>query len=305
MISNDNLIEATLTMPSISVIIAFYNRIDYLRLVFASIERQIYGNFEVIIADDGSDNAIKKEVLKLCHSAPFPTQYLWQEDLGFRKNRILNRATLAAKSPYLIFIDGDCILHKNFIKEHHENRRTNVCLTGRRVNLSYKISRRLTPQQVKNGYLQTHFLQILLDSICGKSRYIEKGWYFSNHLLRRLINKKDRTLLGCNFSLHKSDLLDINGFDERYELPSIGEDTDIEYRLGLNGVKTRSLNNIAVQYHLYHKEEPRSQKNLDLFNATKTLNISYTSYGINPVFSKKTNSNLSELEISLKETETC
>ena len=78
------------------------------------------------------------------------------------------------------------------------------------------------------------------------------------------INKKDRTLIGCKFLLHKNDMLDVNGFDERYELPSIGEDTDTEYRLVLNGVKTRSLNNIAVQYHLYHEEQLRSQKNLEI-----------------------------------------
>ncbi len=292
-------------MPSISVIIAFYNCIDYLRLVFAGLERQTYNNFEVIIADDGSDGMVKKQVAKLCHSALFPTQYIWQKDLGFRKNRILNRAIMAAKSSYLVFIDGDCILHKKFIHEHYENREKKACLTGRRVNLSDKISRRLTQQQVKNGYLETHLLQIFLDSIWGKSRYVEKGWYFSNLFIRRFINKKDRSLLGCNFSLHKSDILDVNGFDERYELPSIGEDTDLEYRLGLNGVKTRCLNNIAVQYHLYHEVQPQSPKNLDLFNKVKTWHSSYTLFGINPNFSAKVVSKLSEPEILLKEAEIC
>lgn len=59
-------------------------------------------------------------------------------------------------------------------------------------------------------------------------------------------------------------MIDINGFDERYEAASIGEDSDVEYRLGLIGVKVKSLNHIAVQYHLYHKLQERPQKNLDL-----------------------------------------
>jgi hypothetical protein len=82
-------------------------------------------------------------------------------------------------------------------------------------------------------------------------------------------------LIGC-----KKDLLDINGFDERYEAPSIGEDSDVEFRLGLNGVKVKSLNHIAVQYHLYHKLQERLQKNLDLFNEVKHSNLTYTPFGL-------------------------
>jgi hypothetical protein len=95
-----------------------------------------------------------------------------------------------------------------------------------------------------------------------------------------MLNKKYRGLLGCNFSLHKKDLIDINGFDERYEAPSIGEDSDVEYRLGLNGVKARSINHIAVQYHLYHRLQERLQKNLELFEEVKKSPIAFTPYGL-------------------------
>jgi hypothetical protein len=56
----------------------------------------------------------------------------------------------------------------------------------------------------------------------GKSYDGEKGFSFKNKFLRSNLNKKYSGLLGCNFSLYKKDLLDINGFDERYEAPSIG-----------------------------------------------------------------------------------
>ena len=98
---------------------------------------------------------------------------------------------------------------------------------------------------------------LLEDALFGKSNYVEKGFYLENKFLRKTLNKKYRGLLGCNFSLYKQDILAINGFDERYEAPSIGEDSDIEFRLGLNGVKVKSLNQIAVQYHLYHKLQER------------------------------------------------
>jgi len=98
--------------------------------------------------------------------------------------------------------------------------------------------------------------------------------------LRSALNKKYRGLLGCNFSLHKKDIIAINGFDERYEAPSIGEDSDVEFRLALNGVRVKSLNHIAVQYHLYHKLQERLQKNLDLFGEVKKSNLTYTPFGL-------------------------
>ena len=114
----------------------------------------------------------------------------------------------------------------------------------------------------------------------GNSYDVGIGFYIQNKFLRKQSNKKYRGLLGCNFSLYKKDILAINDFDERYEAPSIGEDSDIEFRLGLNGVKVKSLNHIAVQYHLYHKLQERLQKNLDLFEKVKKFRIAYTPFGL-------------------------
>ncbi|MHB8336518.1 MAG: galactosyltransferase-related protein, partial [Ignavibacteriaceae bacterium] len=109
---------------------------------------------------------------------------------------------------------------------------------------------------------------------------VEKGFYFHNKVLRKYFNKKKRGILGCNFSITKQDFLDINGFDERYEAPSIGEDSDVQFRLELNGVKINSLNNIAVQYHLNHKIQDRPQINLDLFEQVRKSKLSFTPFGI-------------------------
>ncbi len=75
-------------------------------------------------------------------------------------------------------------------------------------------------------------------------------------------------------------MLNINGFDERYEAPSIGEDSDVQFRLELNRVKIFSLNHIAVQYHLYHKLLERPQENLTLFNKIKEEKLTFTPFGI-------------------------
>jgi glycosyltransferase involved in cell wall biosynthesis len=264
-----------------SVIISVYNRFDYLQLVFAGLERQSLWDFEVVIADDGSDEKFVERLNKLTPQLSFPVIHVSQENKGFRKNKILNKAVLAANSNYLVFIDGDCVPHKEFLNEHSRYRRKNVCLTGRRVNLSEKITRQLTPELVKKGYLEKNALKLVMNGLFGKSVDVEKGLYVINKSLRDMLNKKVRGLLGCNFSIYKEDLLKINGFDERYEAPSVGEDSDIQYRLQLTGTKIRSLNNIAVQYHLYHELQARPQKNLDLFNKVKSSGIAFTPFGIN------------------------
>ena len=58
----------------------------------------------------------------------------------------------------------------------------------------------------------------------------------------------------CNFSCYKSALEKINGFNEDYVLPAIGEDIDLTWRFEGMGYHLYSLRNFAVQYHLYHKE---------------------------------------------------
>lgn len=268
-------------MPKASLIISFYNKIDYLELVLAGLERQSEKRFEIILADDGSNDEVVHKTDELLNKFSFPAIHLWHEDKGFRKNRILNKAIEAASAETLIFIDGDCIPHSKFIEEHLAHSAEGVCYTGRRVNLSEKITESLTPKKVKNGWLERNILPLLFDGAFGQSFDVEKGFYFTPPFLRRIFNKKNRGLLGCNFSLQKKDMLGINGFDERYEAPSVGEDSDIQFRLELKGVQIKSLNNIAVQYHLYHKLQPRPQKNLDLFEKVKKEASAFTKHGIN------------------------
>ncbi len=267
-------------MVKSSVIAAFYNNINYLKLVLAGFERQTEKDFELIIADDGSREEVVKEIETIGSNYSFRIKHIWHPDKGFRKNKILNQGILASESDYLIFIDSDCVPHSKFVEEHLNEKESNKVLTGRRVNLSQKLTNMLSEEKVKNGFLESNNLLMLEDALFGKSNYVEKGFYFQNKFLRNVFNKKQRGLLGCNFSLYKSDILAINGFDERYEAPSIGEDSDVEFRLGLNGVKVKSLNHIAVQYHLYHKLQERLQVNLDLFEEVKKSRLAFTSYGL-------------------------
>lgn len=267
-------------MNKATVIASFYNRIDYLKLVLAGFERQNEKNFELIIADDGSAENVAAEISKLKTMYSFPIKHIWQEDKGFRKNKILNKAVVNSESDYLIFIDADCVPHRGFVEGHLNFAKKQTSLTGRRVNLSQKITNQLSESNVRNGFLENNFYKLTIDGIFGKSFDVEKGFYFRNKTLLNIFNHKNRGILGCNFSLFKEDLVKINGFDERYEAPSIGEDSDVQFRLELAGVKIKSINHSAVQYHLYHKLQERPQHNLMLFAEVKKNKVAFTPFGL-------------------------
>ncbi len=267
--------------PKVSLIVSFYNKIDILKLVLAGLERQSFKEFEVIIADDGSKEAVVNEIKQIIAISNLNIIHVWHEDFGWRKNIIFNCAIVKAKADYLIFIDGDCIPHKHFIKEHYLERQKNVVLAGRRVNLSKRVSRILKPSFVKSGFLENLFIPLMIvERLLGKGSFIEYALYIKSKQLRKKINNKDRGILGCNFSIHKQDILAINGFDERYLSPYLGEDTDLEYRLRLNGLSVKTVKYLAIQFHIYHERLINTKQNEIIFEDTKKNHYAYTPYGI-------------------------
>src|SRR5882762_7451993 len=130
--------------PSISLIVSVFERPDFLERIFASLENQTHAHFEVVIADDGSGPAVGDLVQRWQGRFRFPILHAWQEHRGFRKTMIVNRAVASSSGSYLVFIDGDCILHHRFLERHHRRRRPRQALAGRRVMLDSALTARLT-----------------------------------------------------------------------------------------------------------------------------------------------------------------
>lgn len=260
-----------------SVNIAFYNKIDHLKLILAALERQTVKDFEVIISDDGSREEVVKQIKEIQKHSSLHINHLWQEDNGWQKNIMLNKAVMSAKSDYIIFIDGDCIPDDRFVEAHLEAKEKGFALSGRRVYLSDKISKKLSPESIKKGYFKKNFLYLLLS---GETRHGEKMLYARVPFFARMINNKHRDILGCNFSIHKEDLLSINGFDERFLWPGVGEDLDVYRRLRQIGKSTKSVASSALVYHLHHKETKIPQETWDLQKVTQAETNPFTPFGI-------------------------
>jgi len=236
-----------------SLIIAVYNNIPFLRVVLDSLKYQTEKDFEIVIAEDGESAAVKE----FLNHYPFEQswQHITQKDEGWRKNQGLNKAIRAAKSDWLIFIDGDCVLHARFIEMHVRYADENSILAGKRVKLDEASSQLILENSSNIKLLQNKLLRKLIWGK-GKIKYIEEGLFISPEGLFGFI-PKIRTLnhlTGSNMSFSKKTIYSINGFDEDYLLPAVGEDYDLTWRFDAAGFKHKSVRNLAVQYHLAHIE---------------------------------------------------
>lgn len=115
-------VSPRMSSPRLSLIVAVYNKPTLLRYVFAALGRQSFTDFEVIIADDGSGPEIRDAVAEATASYGFPLVHLWHEDIGWRKNIMLNNAIRAARADWLVFTDGDCLPSKHFLLDHWNER---------------------------------------------------------------------------------------------------------------------------------------------------------------------------------------
>ncbi len=232
-------------MIKISIIISYYKALENLKLILAALNNQSSFEFEAIVSED--DNNIETiEFLNLNREKyDFNILHVNQEiDDGFRKTQMLNKSIKKATADTLVFIDGDCIPHKHFVKAYINNIEEGVMLKGRRVMLGEKITRKIN--KTKSLKLLSGIGVLLSDSSKKKETI-----YLGNKSL--VMTMKDKGLLGCNWGIQKKHLIAINGFDEDYVRAAVGEDTDIEWRLKRSGIGSKSMKNKAIVYHLHHE----------------------------------------------------
>ena len=119
-----------------SLIVTTYNRPDALHLVLQSVLQQTVPPAEIIVADDGSGADTEETVGRFATASPIPVKHVWQEDQGFRAAQSRNRALAAAQGPYIVLIDGDMVLHPEFIADHLAVAREGRWVQGSRVLLT-------------------------------------------------------------------------------------------------------------------------------------------------------------------------
>lgn len=270
----------------VSVIIAVYKDVQALELIIESLRNQTYTNFEVIVAEDGQNEQMKKFVDSIIG---LDIKHTTQEDLGIRKTRSLNNGIIKSSGEFLIFIDGDCVPYSTFIESYITLSEKGYILSGRRVNLGPKYSKKLRDHSLSSLSLEKNFIwkfpSIAKDCQEGHSEdgfyFSPKGWIYKMFIKNR---KSSTSILGCNYACFKKDIVAINGYDESYGETALGDDTDLEWRFKSYGCKIKSARNIANVFHLYHSRSFRikinTTKYLELFYLNKKNNKFICSKGL-------------------------
>ena len=227
-------------MPTVSLVVSTYNWKEALALCLRSIAAQRVLPLEVIVADDGSRADTGALVEEMARDFPVPLLHVWQEDAGFRLARVRNLGIAASRGDYLVFLDGDLVLHPQFVADHLRLIRPGIHLQGGRLNASPGESQRL------------------LDGGAPRFSPFMDGRFKRKHAVRWpwLAARKARTaeggqVMGCNMGIWRADLDRVNGFDDNYE--GWGrEDDDIAWRLKHAGVVRRPLRFAGLAIHLWH-----------------------------------------------------
>jgi glycosyltransferase involved in cell wall biosynthesis len=239
----------------ISVIVTTYNREDALEAVLRSLGRQTDADFEVVVADDGSRPATAKTVEAWKAKVGHRVEHVWHEDRGFRAAEIRNRAILASRGSYCIFLDGDCIVRPDFVAIHRRLAERGSFVTGNRILLSPSLTSKvlaenLAPENWNIG-------RWIAERLGGGVNRLSALLRLPLGPLRWLRQNAWRGARSCNLAIWRSDLDRIDGFDADYS--GWGkEDSDIIVRLLHVGVKRKDGAFATGVIHLWHAEADRS-----------------------------------------------
>lgn len=255
----------------ISLIITTYNWKEALNAVLKSVIKQTVLPYEVIIADDGSKDDTRILIEDWQKIFPVPLIHSWQEDIGFRLAESRNKAISKSSGDYIVMIDGDMVLSKNFIEDYKRNAIKGMFIQGGRVITNEVCSNKI----LNNDYIPN----------CFSKGLTNRKNSISNRILSNIFSyqrNNDNSTRGCNMGFWKKDLVEVNGFNNDF----IGwgrEDSEFVLRMLNSGKKRLYLKFAAVAYHLYHNENTKSslKENDILLQNTKDNKLTFCENGIN------------------------
>lgn len=266
---------------TLSVIFTTYNSPAWLEKVLWGYHCQTYTNFEVVIADDGSTEETASLIQSMQKKVNFPIVHVWQEDNGFRKCEILNKAIIASSAEYLVFSDGDCIPHKDFLKIHVKRKKTGYFLSGGYFMLPMNISQKISKEDILN---QNCFSIKWLKKEGLSSSFKNSKLFFNKYYsaLMNAITPTNPSWNGHNSSGWKKDIVAVNGYNEAMKYGAL--DRELGERLMNKGIKGKQIRYSAIVVHLDHarsyKNKADIEKNKQIRIETRVKKIAWAEQGI-------------------------
>ncbi|MDO4696074.1 MAG: glycosyltransferase family 2 protein [Neisseria sp.] len=268
--------------PDVSLIITTYNRPDALSLVLQSALTQSILPKQIIVADDGSRQETADLVADFAAASPVPLIHSWRSDDGFRAAEARNRALAQAVCSYIVLVDGDMILHPEFIRDHLAIARPGFWVQGSRVLLTPQATGKLLSHPLPPNYAPSPFS----DGIIKKHAAWRCPLLYS--LIARFSNQSSKAVKSCNMGFYRADAEKANGFNNEF----VGwgrEDSEFTARLYHNGIRRRNLKFGGLAYHLWHHEAERSSlaRNDELLRQTLSQKLTRCENGLDAFSSER------------------
>jgi len=238
---------------TISIVVAIFNRKDELFELLNSLIAQTDKDFEVIIVDDGSFVDLVptvetfKEMLNI--------QYFKKANSGPGLSR--NYGANRAKNDWLVFVDSDVIVEKDYIENIKKNLENTDCAAFGGADKAHK------------GF---NILQKAI-SYSMTSVFTTGGIRGSKKAVTRFQPRS------FNMGVNKEIFLKIGGFSEM----RIGEDPDLSMTIWENGYQTAFFDDIGV-YHKRRTDLGKFSKQVYQFGCARPiLNQRHPDY-VKPTF---------------------
>ena len=238
--------------PAVAVIVSTCDRPDALDAVLRSLAAQTYRRFEIVVADDGSGPDTLKLAARHADESSLDLRHVRQEDRGFRLAAIRNRAAAATEQPYLIFLDGDCLVRPDYVEMHARLAEPGHFVHGSRVRLDPGLSRTAIDG---SGIGRWGAGRWLGEWLRGRVDRVAPLLRLPLGPLRRMSPRRWRGVKGCNLAVWRSDFLAVNGFDEAFQGWGF-EDNDLVVRLIRHRVRRKEGRYAVPVLHLWHERRP-------------------------------------------------
>lgn len=184
-------------IPMVSIIIPTYNRAQFIAGAIESVFAQSYGDWEIIVVDDGSQDRTSEVLVPYAGRI----EYVYQANQGVSAAR--NTGVRKAKGKWVAFLDSDDRWYTDKLKnqmEFLEESGVDVCFSGVEFETGKKEG-----QTYERAVYQEPFDLILREPVAV---------YIQAMIVRRSLLEK------------------VGSFDERLE---VAEDTDMIFRLAFEG----------------------------------------------------------------------
>jgi glycosyltransferase involved in cell wall biosynthesis len=247
----------------VTVIISCYNNWETVRKCLWALEVQDDQGFRVILADDGSGEDFAQRVAAYADEVAFPLDHIRHDDRGFRKAAILNKAVAAARTPYLLFIDGDIVIRSDWVGAHRRLARGGRFMAGgSHVNIPAGLHGRLERADIQEQRLfDVGWLAAagMADVRKYRRRLGSRDW---KALLYDFLTPRPDSFVGCNSGCWRVDFERVGGFDESFSYGGVDRDLGIRMaNAGIRGVRHRYS---LACVHLDHQRPYRDPERMCL-----------------------------------------